>query len=387
MHADPEVDLRRTIEGLIGVPATEGNQVDVLRNGIEVFPSMLEAIDGAQRTIDFLTFVYWKGRIGTEFAEHLAARSREGVRVRVLLDAFGCRPIDHQLVGMMDEAGVLIRWFRPLHRMRPGAVNHRTHRKVMIVDEGTGFTGGIGIADEWDGDARDETEWRDTHFRIRGPAVDGLRAAFLDNWAETDPVLYDPDFDHFPVQPTPGSTTAMCVRGASETGWSDVATLFRGLLQAAEKSIHITTAYFVPDGDLLERLCGASDRGIDVQVLVPGPHADKRFVQLAGEASYGRLLDHGVTIWCFQPSMLHAKILTVDGVAATIGSANFNSRSASLDEEINVVAFDTDLVAVLDRHFDEDVERSVRLDETRWQDRPLPQRAKEALMRPLKRNF
>ena len=177
MHADPEVDLRRTIEGLIGVPATEGNQVDVLRNGIEVFPSMLEAIDGAQRTIDFLTFVYWKGRIGTEFAEHLAARSREGVRVRVLLDAFGCRPIDHQLVGMMDEAGVLIRWFRPLHRMRPGAVNHRTHRKVMIVDEGTGFTGGIGIADEWDGDARDETEWRDTHFRIRGPAVDGLRGS------------------------------------------------------------------------------------------------------------------------------------------------------------------------------------------------------------------
>ena len=137
MHADPEVDLRRTIEGLIGVPATEGNQVDVLRNGIEVFPSMLEAIDGAQRTIDFLTFVYWKGRIGTEFAEHLAARAREGVRVRVLLDAFGCRPIDTQLVGMMDEAGVLIRWFRPLHRMRPGAVNHRTHRKVMIVDEGT----------------------------------------------------------------------------------------------------------------------------------------------------------------------------------------------------------------------------------------------------------
>ena len=288
---------------------------------------------------------------------------------------------------MMEEAGVHIRWFRPLHRLRPGAVNHRTHRKVLIIDEGIGFTGGVGIADEWDGDARDEHEWRDTHFRIRGPAVDGLRAAFLDNWAETDPVLYDPDYDHFPHQPTPGSTIAKCVRGASETGWSDVATLFRALLQAAEKSIHITTAYFVPDGDLLDRLCDAGDRGIDVQVLVPGPHADKRFVQLAGEASYKRLLDHGVTIWCFQPSMLHAKVLTVDGVAATIGSANFNSRSASLDEEINVVAFDTDLVAVLDRHFDEDVERSLRLDETRWQDRPRRQRAKEALMRPLKRNF
>ncbi len=196
----------------------------------------------------------------------------------------GVAPSSASLVEMMDDAGVHIRWFRPFRRLHLGAYNHRTHRKVMIVDEGTGFTGGIGIADEWDGDARNENEWRDTHFRVRGPAVDGLRAAFLDNWAETDPVLYDPDYDHFPVQPTAGSTTAMCVRGASETGSSDIATLFRGLLQAAEKSIRITTAYFVPEGDLLDRLCDAGDRGIDVQVLVPGPHADKRFVQLAGEA-------------------------------------------------------------------------------------------------------
>ena len=200
MHDDAETQLRRTVEGLIGVPATDGNQIDVLRNGVEVFPAMLEAIDGAQRTIDFLTFVYWKGRIGTEFAEHLSARARAGVRVRVLLDAFGCKPFDRALVTMMDEAGVRIRWFRPFHRLKPGSYNHRTHRKVCIVDEGTGFTGGIGIADEWDGDARDENEWRDTHFRIRGPAVDGLRAAFLDNWVETDPELYDPEYDHFPEQ-------------------------------------------------------------------------------------------------------------------------------------------------------------------------------------------
>ena len=157
--------------------------------------------------------------------------------MRVLLDAFGCRPIDHATRG--DDGG----GGRP-HPMVPAAPPLAARRgqpphapQGVIVDEGTGFTGGIGIADEWDGDARDEHEWRDTHFRIRGPAVDGLRAAFLDNWAETDPVLYDPDYDHFPLQPTPGSTIAMCVRGASETGWSDVATLFRALLQAAEKSI------------------------------------------------------------------------------------------------------------------------------------------------------
>ena len=179
----------------------------------------------------------------------------------------------------------------------------------------------------------------------------------------------------------------MCVRGASETGWSDVATLFRALLQSAEKSIRITTAYFVPEPELMKQLCDAGDRGIDVQVLLPGPHADKRFVRLAGQSSYTQLLDHGITIWCFQPTMLHAKVLTVDGVAACIGSANFNSRSSSLDEEINVVAFDPDLVTILDRHFEEDLERSALLDLTRWQNRPVRHRVAESLMRPLRRNF
>ncbi len=382
---DVEIQLRRTIEGIIGVPATEGNQIEVLHNGVEVFPAMLEAIDGAQRCIDFLTFVYWKGAIGTKFAERLAARAKEGLRVRLLLDGFGCNPIDRELVTMMDDAGVHVRWFRPLPRFRLGSVNHRTHRKVLVVDEGTGFTGGIGIADEWDGDARNEHEWRDTHFRIRGPAVDGLRAAFLDNWAETDPVLFDPAYDHFPDQAKHGTTTAMCVRGASETGWSDMATLFRALMQVAEKSIKLTTAYFVPDGELMDRLCDSADRGIEVQILLPGPHADKRFAQLAGESSYAQLLEHGVQIWRYLPTMLHAKVMTVDGIVANIGSANFNNRSVALDEEINVVAFDADLVATLDRHFDEDLERSARIEEGQWDDRSLRQRVLESVVRPFRR--
>jgi cardiolipin synthase len=179
----------------------------------------------------------------------------------------------------------------------------------------------------------------------------------------------------------------MCVRGASEVGWSDVATLFRALIQAAEKSIHLTTAYFVPDPDLMRGLCDAGDRGIEVKVLLPGPHADKRFVQLAGQASYATLLDHGIEIWCFQPTMLHAKVMTVDGIVANVGSANFNGRSVALDEEINVVAFDNALVTLLDQHFEEDLERSTQLDLSRWLNRPLRQRALESVMRPLKRNF
>jgi cardiolipin synthase len=377
-------DIRRVLEGVIGVPATEGNLVDMLVNGDRIFPAMLEAIGEAERTVDLLTFVYWRGTIGTRFAEALSDKARSGVRVRVLLDAWGCSSIEPTLISEMEDAGVRIRWFRPLRRLQPTKVNHRTHRKVMIVDEEVGFTGGVGIADEWSGDARNEDEWRDTHFRVRGPAVDGLRAAFLDNWLETDPELLDAAIDRFPDQPQPGRAVIQCVRGASEMGWSDISTLLLALLQLAEERVRITTAYFVPDDELIERLCGASDRGVAVEILLPGPHGDKRFVQLAGQAVYERLLEHDVRIWHFQPSMLHAKVMTVDGLVANIGSANFNARSTELDEEVNLVALDPDVVRVLDRQFDEDLERSEEIEPGRWEDRSLGRRVLEGLTKPLR---
>jgi cardiolipin synthase A/B len=368
---------RRALEGILGVPATEGNAIDVLRNGDQIFPAMLDAIGQADHTIDFLTFVYWRGDVGTRFAEALVDRARAGVRVRVLLDAWGANSIEKSLVEKMEGAGVRIRWFRPLAGFHVSRANHRTHRKVLIVDETVGFTGGVGIADEWNGDARNEHEWRDTHFRVRGPAVDGLRAAFVDNWIETEDELFEENVDRFPDQPQPGSTVVQSVRGASETGWNDITTLFLSLLQLAQERVRIATAYFVPDTQLNDRLCEAADRGVEVAILLPGPHADKRFVQLAGESSYRRLLDRGIKIWRFQPSMLHAKIMTVDGVVANIGSANLNARSTELDEEINLVAFDPELVRVLDAQFDEDVGRSTEIVPGRWEDRSLWQRVSE----------
>ena len=377
-------DVRRTLEGVIGVPATEGNQVDALVNGDQIFPAMLEAIGDARRTIDLLTFVYWRGGIGTRFAEALADKAGSGVRVRVLLDAWGASSIDPDLVSKMEDAGVRVRWFRPLRRLQPTKVNHRTHRKVMIVDEATGFTGGVGIADQWCGDARNEDEWRDTHFRVRGPAVDGLRAAFLDNWLETDPEVFDASIDRFPDQPKPGRAVIQCVRGASEVGWSDISTLLLALLQLARDRIRITTAYFVPDDELIECLNAASDRGVTVEILLPGPHGDKRFVQLAGQAVYERLLEHGVRVWHYQPTMLHAKIMTVDGFVANVGSANFNARSTELDEEINLVALDPDLVRLLDRQFDADLERSEEIQPGRWEDRSIGRRVLEGITRPIR---
>jgi len=385
---DPDPSrMRRTLEGVIGVPATEGNSIDVLRNGDEIFPSMWAAIEAAEHTIDFLTFVYWAGDVGREFASRLCDRARAGARVRVLLDAWGAHTMEKGLVEEMAESGVQQRWFRPLRRVWPGSLNHRTHRKVLITDEEVAFTGGVGIADEWRGDARDATEWRDTHFRIEGPAVDGLRAAFLDNWAETDPGLFDEGVDRFPDQPKPGAAVVQCVRGASETGYSDMATLYRTLLQLAEHRVRITTPYFVPDDDLGDRLCAAADRGVDVQILLPGPHIDKRFVQIAAEGEYARLMEHGITIWNFQPTMLHAKVMTVDGVLANVGSANLDPRSVTWDEEINVVAIDEPLARVLDSQFDEDLERSVRIEPGRWRRRPPWQRAAERAIGPVKRLF
>ena len=369
--------IRRTLEGVMGIPATEGNAIEVLHNGAEIFPAMLETIAAAQRTIDFLTFVYWKGEIGRKFAKALSERAEAGVRVRVLLDGFGAFSIEEELVELMTGAGVDVQWFRRLGRMQPHKANHRTHRKVLIVDEEVAFTGGVGIADEWQGDARDPSEWRDTHFRLRGPAVDGLRAAFLNNWMEVEDTLFDLAVDRFPDQPQPGSAVVQCVRGASSTGWSDVSTLFRTLLAVAERRVRVTTAYFVPDVRLSDQLCAAADRGVKLDILVPGPHIDKRFVQLAGEASYERLLEHGIGLWRYQTSMLHAKVMTVDGVAANIGSANLNARSAKLDEEINVVVLDPDLVTILDAHFDADLEQSERVKPGGWAERSLPQRTTE----------
>ncbi len=371
--------FRRTLEGLLGVPATDGNHVDVLRNGDDIFPAMFEAIRAATSTIDFLTFVYWVGDIGREFAEALAERARAGVRVRVILDALGAYDLEEDVIQTMNDAGVLVERFRPVQKLKFWESNHRTHRKVLICDENVAFTGGIGIADEWRGDARDPSEWRDTHFRVRGLAVCGLRAAFIQNWAETGNDLFQEGVDRFPDQPTDGSSAIQVLRGAPETGWTDMSTLFRTLLLLARRRVRITTAYFVPDDLTTDLLCTAAKSGVEVEILIPGPHIDKRFVQVAGEAEFQPLLDAGVKLWAYQPTMLHAKVMTVDGVVANVGSANFDARSLLLDDEVNMMLFDPRVTAELDAHFDHDVSRSDRVDPGEWSKRGPVQRAKEAV--------
>lgn len=375
------IPWQRRLEALLGVAATAGNTVQVLRNGDEIFPAMLADIRAAQRAVDLLTFIWWQGHIGEDFADALVGRASAGVRVRVLLDALGARRIDRDLVARMRDGGVRVGWFRPISNPRAFRLNHRTHRKALVCDEQVAFTGGVGIADQWLGDARAADEWRDTHFRVTGPAVHGLRAAFLDNWAEIDDgLLADPAYDRFPELSSTGPSPVMVVRGEDAPGWSDITTLVRALLQFAQRRVRIATAYFCPDPTTVELLCATARRGVHVQLLLPGPHADKRFVQLGGERIYTELLDAGVEVFSFQPSMLHAKIMLVDGAVANVGSANFNTRSLALDEEVNLVVFDPAVVGVLEDHFADDLERSEPIDLERWRGRNPVQRAAEAAL-------
>jgi cardiolipin synthase A/B len=359
-------NLRRRLEGLLGIPATEGNAVEVLRDGTEIFPAMLGAIERAEHTVDLLTFVYWAGDIATRFADRLVERAQAGVRCRVILDALGARHVDDELIDRMERAGVHVRWFRPLVKHQwPG---FRTHRKVLVCDEEVAFTGGVGIADEWNGSSDAGTGWRETQLCLRGPAVDGLRAAFADDWIEVADSFIE-SHDRFPAHPQEGGVTAMVVRGESEQGYSDVALLRRILLESAEERVRITSAYLSPDDTIISWLRAATDRGVQVQLLVPGPRSDKEIARLAAEHVYDDILEAGVEIHEFTPTMLHAKTMTVDGSLAVVGSSNFNERSFRHDEEVDVVLLDRDLTALLDAHTDADLARCERVLPGRWADR------------------
>ncbi|MEX2659291.1 MAG: cardiolipin synthase [Acidimicrobiales bacterium] len=378
--------LRRGLESLIGIPATEGNKVDVLRNGVEVFPAMLDAIAAAQRSIDLSTFQYADGQVVEDVADALIERAQAGVRVRMLVDAIGSRWLPKAHVERLRDGGVDFEYFRPPSNLRVWEQENRTHRKVLVVDNKVGFTGGVNTSKEWMGDARNPDEWRDTHLRVVGPAVDGLIAAFATDWVDAGRMACELD-DEFPDQECTGDHVVQVVRGSAEKGWSDIANVLAALLTLAKRRVRITSAYFAPDDHFLGLLADAASRGVDVEVMLPGSNADQRFVQLAAEAQFQRLLDAGVRIWSYQPTMIHAKVVLVDDMVACVGSANFDRRSMKLNHEVEVMVLDHGVVAELNGHYDEDVANSEQIIESRWAHRSVPQRALEHVVRPLRGRF
>lgn len=353
-------DIRRTqLEYALGARFSDGNQVEVLRNGVEIFPAMLEAIASARESVDLVTFVYWTGDIARRFGDALSRKADEGIRVRVVLDAFGARRMPRDLVARMRQSGVEVRWFRPFRLLHPWQFDKRTHRKILVVDASVGFTGGVGIATQWEGDARSPSEWRDTHLRISGPAVIGLHAAFLDNWNECGPWQWRPVSARVPERDD--GVSIQIIRASSTVGWTESAAMLRSLISSSNTEVRITTAYFVPDEILMDTMIKALGRGVRLIVLIAGKHHDSRVSQLAGQPSTQRLLEAGAECFQFEPTMLHAKVLTVDGVLSCIGSTNFNHRSMGKDEECCALLLCEQTAAVLNAQFDADCERATRL--------------------------
>lgn len=374
--------LRRAVEASVGSAADGGNSITALRNGVEIFPAMLDAIRNASHTIDFVTFVYWTGRVAEDFATALAERSLAGVRVRVILDAFGSRPMRRELIERMTAAGVMVERFRPIVRWKFWEADHRTHRKILVVDDEVAFTGGVGIAEEWEGDARNPEEWRDTHFRIEGPAALRLKASFLTDWRDTGHAIDPTDVE---VEPPPaaGDIDMAVIDGSAQIGYDNAELALEALVAAATQRILIQTPYLNPTEAMRELIVDALERGVDVDIMIPGPHIDKRVSQIIAEESYVPLIESGARVWIYQPTMMHVKALLVDGSVTMIGSINVNLRSVEKDEEVAVAVFDRELTRALEEHFREDVESCIAA-EPNVADTPLRRRLAATLLRPIK---
>jgi cardiolipin synthase len=373
-HYDAEdAQFGRAMGVLLGPTNIEGNRFEVLLNGDEIFPSMLAAIRGAQKTITFESYIYWSGSIGREFAEALAERARAGVKVHLLLDWLGSSKLDAAQVDLMESGGVLVRKFHEPAWYHLARMNNRTHRKVLVVDGTVGFTGGVGIADAWTGRAQDPDHWRDTHFRAEGPVVAQMQAVFMDNWIKvTGEVLHGAEY--FPPLEKRGESRAQMFSSSPEGGSESMQLMYLLAITAAAKTIHLSSAYFVPDDLSLKALVAAAKRGVRIQIITPGEHMDAETVRKASRARWGELLQAGVEIFEYQPTMYHCKVMVVDGLWLSVGSTNFDSRSFSLNDEANLNITDTAFAARQIEIFQQDLARSkaVTLDE--WRQRPLAEK-------------
>jgi cardiolipin synthase len=382
-----EPNFLRACEALTGAPVSYGNDLDLLINGDQIFPVYLEAIRGAEETVNLLTYAYWKGDVAIEVADALCERARSGVECNVIIDALGGAQMDRKLVAKMRDAGVDFCWFRPLKLYAARRLENRTHRKLLIVDGKVGFTGGVGIAEEWTGNAQDPDHWRDTHVRVRGPVVRGLQGAFAENWLEgTGNVLagdrYLPELDEVedggPMQ---------VVRSSATVGDTNAEALIYLALASAKRRIELTSAYFVPRPAFTDALVEAAERGVEMRILVPGSHIDKEFVRTAGRAAYDQLLEVGIQLFEYCPTMLHAKSLVIDDAWSCVGSINFDNRSFQLHDEIALCVQSDRFAGELHNQFEKDLEVSEEIERGKWSERGAPQRAREMVTKYARREL
>lgn len=368
----------RELGVLLGPPFLSGSRVRALLNGDEIFPSMLAAIGAARESITFETYIYWSGDIGLAFAHALAERARQGVKVHVLLDWVGSAKMDDSLVALMAQDGVQIRRFHPPHWSHLGRLNNRTHRKLLVIDGRTGFTGGVGIAPQWTGRAQDPAHWRDTHFEVQGPVVAQMQSVFIDNWIKvTGDVLHGPAY--FPALPPAGPGAAQMFSSSPSGGSESMQLMYQLAVTAASRSIDLSAAYFVPDALTLQALMAALQRGVKLRIVVPGQHIDSDAVRSASRATWGPLLQAGATIAEYRPTMYHCKLMIVDGLLTSVGSTNFDNRSFRLNDEATLNILDPALAREQTLVFEADLAQSHPVSHAEWLARPARERFSEWL--------
>jgi cardiolipin synthase len=387
-----EVDVReasfmRAAEALTGAPVSHGNDAEILINGDEIFPAYIGAIRDAEETVNLTTYAYWRGEIATEVADTLCEKASAGVECNVIVDAVGAAQMDRKLVSKMRDAGVHVCFFRPPKPYAVRRLQYRNHRKLLIVDGTTGFTGGVGIAEEWTGNAQDPDHWRDTHVRVTGPVVRGLQGAFAENWLEcTGDVLAGDRYLPY-IEATEDGGPMQVMRSSATVGDSNAEALIYLAVAAAKRSIELTSAYFVPRPAFTQALVEAAERGVHMRILVPGSHIDKQFVRTAGRAAYDELIDAGIEIYEYCPTMLHAKTLTVDGIWSSVGSVNFDNRSFQLHDEVTLCVQSERFAAQLHEVFEKDLEASERIEPDNWRERSIGQRARENVTKYARREL
>jgi cardiolipin synthase len=363
------------VASLVGVPVTEGDAYQMLENGDAIFPSMLDAIDRAQRRISFESFIYSDGEIARRFTAALTAAARRGVHVRMVLDSIGSMDMPSSTIKALTAAGIQVVWFNPLASWSFEEVNYRTHRKVLVVDGTVAFTGGVGVADHWRGDARSPEEWRDTQFRVTGQAVRFIEASFYENWLESGG-RETPMLDR-PPDTRPTGARSLVVWSNPTSGVSNVKLLYLLSIAGARHSVDIQSPYFVLDSSTLDALTAARNRGVHVRILTDGDKTDTKSVKAASRSAYDRLLDAGYEIHEYQPTMMHVKAVVIDRRWSLVGSANFDNRSFELNDEITLAVDEPVLAAAVTAAFERDLTRSRRLTIDEWHKRSIVERGME----------
>jgi len=365
-----ESQFGRSLGQLLGPPILEGNTVTVLLNGNRIFPAMLEAIEDARVSITFESYVWWEGETATKFSAAFAKKAREGVRVHLLLDGVGCTCPKSESLKAMTEAGVELTIY---HASNLARFNYRTHRKLLVIDGRRGFTGGVGIADEWNGDGNSPKEWRDTHYEVTGPVVAQMQAAFNDNWMKVRMKVLDGPM-YFPAIKPTGNLRCQMFKSSPQEGSESARLMFLLSIAASMRSIKIGNAYFVPDALTTSTLIEAMKRGVSLEILVPGHHHDAPVVRRASRERWGALLKNGARIYEYQPTMYHCKCMVIDGHWTSVGSANFDNRSFRLNDEANLNVLDPRLAKEESDNFDEDKARAREISYAEWVHRPLAQK-------------